>query len=95
MNLPFVLALVTFAALMADLVWYCLGRYRGGRVLKLLCRISLEPESCVRRTEDMFARHGYLLPWEDGNGAVWPTSKRATDSYQHENNTSASGGLDS
>lgn len=26
--------------------------------LKLLCRISLEPDSCVRRTEDVFARHG-------------------------------------
>ena len=58
MNLPLVLALVTLAALAADLVWYWLGRYRGGRVLKLLCRISLEPESCVRRTEDLFARHG-------------------------------------
>ena len=58
MNLPFVLALVTLAALAADLVWYCVGRYRGGRVLKLLCRISLEPESCVRRTEDMYAQHG-------------------------------------
>ncbi len=58
MNLPLVLALVMFAALPADLFWYCLGRYRGGRVLKLLCRISLEPDSCVRRTGNMFARHG-------------------------------------
>jgi membrane protein DedA with SNARE-associated domain len=46
------------AALMADLFWYYLGRYRGGRVLRLLCRISLEPDSCVRRTENVFARHG-------------------------------------
>src|ERR1051325_6041137 len=35
-----------------------LGRYRGGRILKLLCRISLEPDSCVRRTENLFIRHG-------------------------------------
>ncbi|HEU5463061.1 MAG TPA: VTT domain-containing protein, partial [Candidatus Binatia bacterium] len=32
--------------------------YRGGRILKLLCRISLEPDSCVRRTENLFVRHG-------------------------------------
>ena len=31
---------------------------RGHKVLKLLCRLSLEPDSCVRRTEDLFARHG-------------------------------------
>jgi membrane protein DedA with SNARE-associated domain len=35
-----------------------LGRYRGNRVSKLLCRISLEPDSCVRRTEGVFLRHG-------------------------------------
>ena len=53
-----VLALSTAAALLADLVWYELGRRKGMRVLQLLCRISLEPESCVRRTEDTFVRHG-------------------------------------
>jgi hypothetical protein len=31
---------------------------RGGRVLGLLCRISLEPDSCVRRTENAFLRYG-------------------------------------
>jgi membrane protein DedA with SNARE-associated domain len=46
------------AVILADIFWYYLGRYRGSRVLKLLCRISLEPDSCVRRTEDVFARHG-------------------------------------
>jgi len=46
------------ACLCADLGWYRLGRWRGTRVLGLLCRISLEPDSCVTRTHDMFARHG-------------------------------------
>src|SRR5581483_7164523 len=41
-----------------DLVWYRLGRRHGAAVLTLLCRISLEPDSCVRRTEDVFARWG-------------------------------------
>ncbi len=46
------------ASLAADLVWYGLGRSRGRAILRVLCRISLEPDSCVRRTEQVFARHG-------------------------------------
>ena len=46
------------AALIADLVWYEIGRVRGARVLQFFCRISLEPDYCVRRTENTFARHG-------------------------------------
>ncbi len=45
------------AAMLSDFIWYWLGRRRGHSVLKFLCRISLEPDSCVRRTEDLFARH--------------------------------------
>lgn len=52
------LAVVTAAAVLGDLFWYELGRRRGSRVLNLLCRLSLEPDSCVRRTEELFARHG-------------------------------------
>src|SRR6185503_3647195 len=43
----------TFASVLADLFWFYLGRYRGHRVLSFLCRISLEPDSCVRRTQDV------------------------------------------
>ncbi|MGH7827820.1 MAG: VTT domain-containing protein [Candidatus Binatia bacterium] len=57
-NLTFAVALAFIAVILADLFWYSLGRYRGGRILKLLCRISLEPDSCVRRTENLFVRHG-------------------------------------
>jgi membrane protein DedA with SNARE-associated domain len=53
-----VLATVFSAALLANVLWYELGRSRGMPVLKLLCRISLEPDSCIRTTEDAFARHG-------------------------------------
>ena len=52
------LAVVIVAALPGDLAWYQIGRRRGARVLQLLCRISLEPDSCVRNTERLFARHG-------------------------------------
>jgi membrane protein DedA with SNARE-associated domain len=46
------------ASTISDTFRYYLGRYLGNRVLVLLCRVSLEPDSCVRRTEDIFGRHG-------------------------------------
>jgi membrane protein DedA with SNARE-associated domain len=47
-----------FAAVAADSVWYSLGRRKGIRILQLLCKISIEPDSCVRRTEGVFAKQG-------------------------------------
>ena len=44
--------------LLADGLWYELGRRKGTRVLRFLCRVSLEPDSCVRSTENLFSRHG-------------------------------------
>jgi membrane protein DedA with SNARE-associated domain len=58
MNLPWSLALALIATLTADGIWYQLGRRRGIKILQLLCKISLEPDSCVRRTEGAFARQG-------------------------------------
>lgn len=52
------IVLSVLACLAGDLVWYELGRRRGRYALNLLCRISLEPDSCVRRTENFFTRHG-------------------------------------
>ncbi len=52
------LALAGVASLMADTVWYWIGRAGGARVLGFLCRISLERDTCVRKTEGVFARHG-------------------------------------
>ena len=52
------LAVGTAACLVSDFFWYELGRRRGRSVLSLLCRISLEPDSCVRQTELMFAKTG-------------------------------------
>lgn len=45
-------------ALLADVIWFFAGRWRGRPVLTLLCRIALEPDACVRRTEDVFRRYG-------------------------------------
>src|ERR1017187_5052255 len=46
------------AALVADTVWFQLGRRRGHWVLHFLCRVALEPDSCVRRTENAFLKYG-------------------------------------
>jgi len=58
LNLGLLALASTVASLLADTVWFYLGRKRGNSVLKLFCRISLEPDTCVRRTEDVFARFG-------------------------------------
>src|SRR6478752_3477417 len=46
------------AALAGDTFWYELGRRRGRPVLALLCRLSIEPDTCVRNTESGFAKRG-------------------------------------
>jgi len=51
-------AIAVVASLLSDSVWYWLGKRRGYSVLNLLCRIALEPDSCVRRTEEVFDRFG-------------------------------------
>lgn len=58
MNLMTSLILCVVAATAADSIWYELGRRQGLRILHLLCRISLEPDSCVRRTEGVFEKQG-------------------------------------
>ncbi|MCU1347171.1 MAG: sulfurtransferase [Acidobacteria bacterium] len=46
------------ASLLADWIWFALGRRYGYRILRTLCRISLSPDSCVRDTEANFERWG-------------------------------------
>ena len=47
-----------FACLIADTVWFSLGRRYGNSVLKLLCRLSFEASTCVSKTEGYFTRRG-------------------------------------
>src|SRR5438270_8325588 len=67
---------VMLAAVTADFIWYQLGRRKGIRILQLLCKISLEPDSCVRRTEGLFSKQGarslLLAKFLPGLGAVAP-----------------------
>jgi membrane protein DedA with SNARE-associated domain len=50
LDLGVVLLVSTLGAVAGDLVWYEAGRRRGGAVLETLCRLALEPDSCVRTT---------------------------------------------
>jgi membrane protein DedA with SNARE-associated domain/rhodanese-related sulfurtransferase len=55
-SFPLALAVGVAAALTADSVWFLIGRRHGHHVLRLLCKLSLEPTTCVRRTQDSFGR---------------------------------------
>ncbi|MFZ0864336.1 MAG: DedA family protein [Candidatus Sulfotelmatobacter sp.] len=58
MNLAFLTALALVGALTADLIWYRVGRSHGSRALGRLCRVCLEPDSCVRRAKNLLEKHG-------------------------------------
>jgi len=48
----------TAAALLGDIPWYFAGRRYGHSVLRTLCRVAIEPDSCVKQTENIFGRWG-------------------------------------
>jgi membrane protein DedA with SNARE-associated domain/rhodanese-related sulfurtransferase len=70
LNLAPTLALAVAASLIYDSLWFALGRQRGGSVLKFVCRVSIEPDTCVSKTHAAYLRYGpesllmsKFLPW--------------------------------
>jgi membrane protein DedA with SNARE-associated domain len=59
-ELSFSLILIfgALAALIGDYVWHEIGKRQGRKVLKLLCHVSLNPDSCVKKTEQSFTKYG-------------------------------------
>ena len=53
-----VIVAIVIVTLPVDLVWHELGRRRGVQMLSGLCRMTLEPDICVRRTQNLFLRFG-------------------------------------
>ena len=58
------------ACLVCDTLWFCLGRRLGGSVLKYVCRVSIEPDTCVSKTHSAYLHYGAesllvskFLPW--------------------------------
>ncbi len=61
-NFGLALLVGILASLAADSFWFLVGRRYGHHVLRILCKLSLEPTTCVRRTQDSFGRRrGVLL----------------------------------
>lgn len=58
LNLPGCLLTALAASLLADLIWYQIGRVQGGAVLNLMCRLSWRPDSCVSTTKTAFSKYG-------------------------------------
>jgi membrane protein DedA with SNARE-associated domain/rhodanese-related sulfurtransferase len=53
-----VLLVATLAALIADVAWFAGGRRFGNKLLRLMCRVSLSPDSCVGMTRNIYAKWG-------------------------------------
>jgi membrane protein DedA with SNARE-associated domain/rhodanese-related sulfurtransferase len=76
MSGPTYLLIAVIACLIGDSVWFALGRRYGGKVLRLLCKISFEANTCVSKTENYFARRGaatlLFAKYVPGLGTVAP-----------------------
>ncbi|MDE1171059.1 MAG: VTT domain-containing protein [Verrucomicrobium sp.] len=55
--LPSLLAIVA-GSLIADFLWFAVGRSHGVHILHFLARLSWKPNTCVAKTKAMFSRHG-------------------------------------
>lgn len=56
-SLTFVLIAVVLGCVISDTIWYFMGKRYGGAVVRLLCRLSMESNTCVRKTEGYFTRN--------------------------------------
>jgi membrane protein DedA with SNARE-associated domain/rhodanese-related sulfurtransferase len=57
---PILLILAIVVAMtIGNAAWFAAGRRYGSAVLKLLCRVSISPDTCVARTEGTFGRWGW------------------------------------
>lgn len=61
LSLPYALGAALLAMLAGDTLMFLLGRYTGWWLLGALCRLSLNPESCILRSADSFYRRGRQL----------------------------------
>src|SRR5215831_3928712 len=68
------IAVAVAASFAAHCVWYEAGRLGGKKILDLVCRVALEPDTCIRRTENIFGRYGLksllVAPFVFGLGPI-------------------------
>ena len=58
LNTWFALVVAALATLVGDSILFVLGRYTGWALLGTLCRVSMNPESCILRSAESFYRRG-------------------------------------
>jgi membrane protein DedA with SNARE-associated domain len=58
LHLWLLLPLAWLAAVLGDTMLYFGGRYTGWWLLAGMCRVSVDPESCIFRSANYFYRHG-------------------------------------
>jgi len=57
---PYVLFAAVTALLLGDTVQFWLGRYMGWALLGFLCRVSINPETCILRSAESFYKRGKI-----------------------------------
>ena len=57
---PYVLAVAVAALLLGDTAQFWLGRYMGWALLGFLCRVSINPETCILRSAESFYKRGKI-----------------------------------
>ena len=57
---PVAVAVAIIAMLLGDLLLFILGRYTGWALLAFLCRVSMNPETCILRSAESFYKRGKL-----------------------------------
>jgi len=55
---PYVLFAAVTALLLGDTIQFWLGRYMGWFLLGFLCRVSINPETCILRSAESFYKRG-------------------------------------
>jgi membrane protein DedA with SNARE-associated domain len=55
---PYVVAVAISALLLGDIAQFWLGRYMGWALLGFLCRVSINPETCILRSAESFYKRG-------------------------------------
>ncbi len=58
LSLPFVLILALGAMFLGDSVLYLAGRRAGWALLGILCKVSVNPETCILRSAESFYKRG-------------------------------------
>ncbi|HTJ85990.1 MAG TPA: VTT domain-containing protein [Terriglobales bacterium] len=60
LSAPAAIAFAVLAMILGDTLLFFLGRYMGWALLSVLCRLSLNPETCILRSAEAFYKRGKL-----------------------------------